>query len=69
MGGGGGAGEVTAHRLATHPGLRIKGKEAILGVAGLLLQLIQGDAAPVHPRWRTGFEPTGDKPQALQGFG
>ena len=37
MGGGRGAGDVAAHRLAAHPAGWIKGEVALVGVAGLLL--------------------------------
>ncbi len=69
MGFGGGAGDVAAHLLTAHPGGRVKGEEAIGRIAGLLLQLIEGDAAPVHPGGGAGFEPVGLEAELLQRFG
>ena len=66
MGFGGGAGDVAAHLLTAHPGGRVKGEEAIGRIAGLLLQLIEGDAAPVHPGGGAGFEPVGLEAELLQ---
>ena len=68
VGGGRGAGHVAAHLLAAHPGGRIKGEEAIYGIAGLLFELVEGDAAPVYPGWGAGFEPAHLEAQRLEGF-
>ena len=68
MGGGRGAGDVAAHRLAAHPGRRIKREEAVLGIARLFLELIEGDAAPIDPSRGTGLEALRVETQGLQGF-
>ena len=64
-----GAGDVAAHLFTAHPGGGVKGEEAVGGIARLLLQLIEGNAAPVHPGRGAGFEPIGVEAEALQGFG
>ena len=69
VGGGGGAGDVAAHRLAAHPGGRIEGEEAVVGVAGLLFERIERHAAPVHPGGGACFEPVRAEAQGLQRFG
>ena len=68
VGGGRGAGHVAAHLLAAHPGGRIKGEEAIYGIAWLLFELVEGDAAPVYPGWGASFEPAHLEAQCLEGF-
>ena len=69
VGGGGGAGDVAAHRLAAHPGGRIKGEEAIVGIAGLLLEGIEGDAAAIDAGGGARFEAIGAEAQGLQRLG
>ena len=63
-----GAGDVAAHLFAAAPGGGVKREEAVRSVAGLLLQLIEGDAAPIHPCWGAGFESVGVESKLLQGF-
>ncbi len=69
VGGGGGAGDVAGHLLAACPGAGIEGEEAVGGIAGLLLELIEGHAAAVDAGRGAGLEPVGAEPQAAQRFG
>ena len=69
MGGCGGAGDVAAHGGAADPGTGIEGEKAVVGVARLLLQSVQVQAAAIDPGWSAGLEAVGDETQLSQGFG
>ena len=68
VGGRRGAGEMTAHLLTAGPGSGIKGEKAVGSVTGLLFQLIESDAAPIHTGRGAGLESVGVKAKLLQSF-